>query len=568
MQTKWDKEVDLLVIGAGAGGMGTALVAALEGLQVLVCERSDQVGGTAATSAGTVWIPGNTQSIAAGYNDSASQAKAYMDGLIASDHGNTLRDAFLASGPGVIDYLERRSEVKFVPSGRHPDYMDREGAAVTGRALAPATFDARVLKGDFRRVRPPIPEFMVFGGMMVGKDDIPRLINRFKSVGNFWYAGKLFARYLVDRLSHARGTRLVMGNALVARLFYSLRKANVPVAFNAGLQDLIVHSRQVQGAKVRIDGKETFIRARKGVVLATGGYAHNQELRAAFMPKPTPANSLACATNQGDGVAIGRKLGARIEPDRHGPGAFWTPVSKTTRANGESGLYPHLSMDRAKPGLIAVNSAGKRFVNEGNSYHDFVNAMLESHKTVPTIPAYLICEADFVRKYGLGAIHPGVRNLDPYKRSGYLSCANTLAELAALIGVDPVGLAETVHRHNGFAKTGIDADFSKGSTELNRFNGDASNRPNPCLAPIERGPFCAMAVWPAEIGCSTGLAADVDGRVLHDDGTPIDGLYVCGNDMASIMSGTYPGPGTTLGPALVFGYRVAMHAKQRMLAAT
>jgi succinate dehydrogenase/fumarate reductase flavoprotein subunit len=296
------------------------------------------------------------------------------------------------------------------------------------------------------------------------------------------------------------------------------------------------------------------------VVLATGGYAHNAEFRAAFMPKPTPARSLAASTIEGDGMTIAQRLDARIAPEEHGGGAFWTPVSVTRRRDGTTGLFPHLVLDRAKPGMIAVNAAGRRFVNEADSYHDFVEAMFEAHKTSPSIPAYLICEANFVRAYGLGAIHPGTRSLQPFERSGYLVCAPTLAELARSIAVDETGLVETVRRTNEFARTGIDLDFAKGETELNRFNGDPGHRPNPCLGEIRTPPFCALQVWPAELACSTGLATDEDARVMDRFGHPIRGLYACGNDMASIMSGTYPGPGTTLGPAIVFGYRAARHA--------
>jgi succinate dehydrogenase/fumarate reductase flavoprotein subunit len=216
-------------------------------------------------------------------------------------------------------------------------------------------------------------------------------------------------------------------------------------------------------------------------------------------------------------------------------------------------------LDRAKPGLIAVNAAGKRFVNEAVSYHDFVLAMFDSHRSTPTVPAYLLCEEAFVTRYGLGMIYPGTTDLAPHEADGYLQRAPTLAELARKIGVDADGLLQTVNRYNAHARQGEDPDFHKGSTALNRFNGDPQHTPNPCLAPIEHGPFCAMAVWPSEIACSTGLLTDENARVLDADGKPLPGLYACGNDMTSIMDGTYPGPGTTLGPALVFAYRAIQH---------
>ncbi|MBB5215349.1 FAD-dependent oxidoreductase [Parapusillimonas granuli] len=554
------KEVDLLVLGGGAAGMTTALVAALEGLDVLLAEKTDQVGGTMSTSAGTIWIPGNQQSREAGYQDTVDAARVYLDALIGTPDDTGIREVYLRTAPEMVEYLRRRSDVQFAPCGKHPDYRDMAGAAVAGRGLAPVTFDGRLLGKDFERVRPPIPEFMVLGGMMAGKSDIPRLINRFRSVSDFLYSGGLFLRYLKDRLRYSRGTRVVMGNALAARLYYSLKKNGVPVLFETQAESLFREDGRVAGALLRSAGRSLRVRARRGVVIATGGYGHDAELRRRCMPAPTPPYSLACAANTGDGIRLGLQSDGAIRPETQGPGAFWTPVSVLRRPDGSKGLFPHLSLDRAKPGLIAVNGAGRRFVNEADSYHDFVEGIYASHKSVPTMPAYLVCEADFVRRYGLGAVYPGTTDLSRAERSGYLVVAPTLQELARRIQVPEPAFAETVRRYNEMARLGTDLEFGKGGSELNRFNGDPEQKPNPCLRPIEHGPFVALAVWPAEIGTSTGLVSDADGQVLDGQGRPVGGLYVAGNDMASIMMGTYPGPGTTLGPALTFGYRVARHA--------
>jgi succinate dehydrogenase/fumarate reductase flavoprotein subunit len=557
-----EREVDLLVAGAGPAGMTAALVASLEGLDVLLCEKSDQVGGTGATSAGTLWIPGNHQSQAAGFDDSAAQADLYLDGLIGEGTNRDLRDAYLRSGPEAIDYLCARTEVQFIPCGMHPDYRSNmAGAAVAGRAIIPKPFDGRLLGNDFRRVRPPVPEFMLLGGMMIGKADIAPLIGRFQSLGNFIYATKLLARYLADRLRYPRGTRVMMGNALVGRLFYALRRRGVPILFDTAIADVIGDRKGVTGALLSAGGKNMAVKVRKGVVLATGGYAHNKKLRDRFMPQPVPAYSMSYEGNNGDGVAIGERLGAAFSSERCTSG-LWTPVSVVPRADGGKGLFPHLVLDRAKPGLIAVNASGRRFVNEAASYHDFVLAMFESHATVPSIPAFLICDAEFLKKYGLGVVYPGHRDPAKFVANGYLKSAPTLDALAAQIAVDPAQLHATVARYNGFAETGVDIDFGKGETELNRFNGDAQHKPNPCIGPLATPPFYALDVWPADIAVSTGLATDADARVLTTDGTPIPGLYACGNDMASVMAGSYPGPGTTLGPAMVFAYRAAMHAKK------
>jgi succinate dehydrogenase/fumarate reductase flavoprotein subunit len=553
------REVDLLIAGAGPAGMTAALVASLQGLDVIVCEKSDQVGGTGATSAGTLWIPGNRQSKAAGYTDTAEQADAYLTALVGDAHRD-LRRAYLQTGPDAIDYLAANSDVQFLPCGPHPDYRSNmPGAALAGRAIIPVPFDGRLLGGDFKRLRAPIPEFMLFGGMMVGKADIARLVGRYRSLGNLLYGARLMARYLFDRLRFRRGTRLMMGNALVARLFYSLRKRKVPILFDAAIVDVIGTRDGVSGARLSVGGEEIVIKTRKGVVLATGGYAHNQRFRDRFMPQPVPPYSMSFAGNSGDGLVIGERFGAKLAPEYCTSG-LWTPVSLVPRSDGSTGLFPHLMLDRAKPGLIAINSSGRRFVNEAASYHDFALAMFEANASVPSIPAYLVCDAAFIRKYGLGVVYPGLRSLRKHEDSGYLISGRTLDELAAKIAVDAAQLRATVARHNGFAGTGIDVDFGKGETDLNRFNGDSAHGPNPCIGPIAAAPFYAMKVWPADIAVSSGLSTDADARVLGQDGAAIPGLYACGNDMASVMAGSYPGPGTTLGPGVVFAYRAALHA--------
>lgn len=562
----WDMETDLLVAGAGPGGMTAALVAAIEGLDVIVCEKASQVGGTGATSAGTLWIPGNSQSREAGFEDSPEDAAKYLDSLIGEDRTSEHRRVYLRDGPGVIDYLAEKTDVRFLPCGMHPDYRNNiAGAGMAGRAIIPENFDGRLLGKEFARVRPPIAEFMLMGGMMVGKLDIVSLLGRYRSLAKFRHSASIVLRYLTDRLRFRRGTRLVMGNALVGRLFYSLQKRNVPVLFEAPIGEFIRgDDGAVLGAVLNTADGEKRVRARRGVILATGGFAHNPKYREAFMPHPTPPYSLAAGSNEGDGLALAEAANAAVDSDSHQGAGFWSPVSVTKRDDGTEGLFPHLAMDRAKPGLIAVNGEGRRFVNEGVSYHDFVEAMYRSHETADTMPAWLICETRFIAKYGLGAIHPETRNLSKHIKDGYVTVADGLDALAGKIGVDPSGLQDTIDRHNRFAVAGVDEDFGKGDLELNRFNGDPAHGPNPCLAPIEAGPFAAMAVWPAEIGCSVGISTDPECRVLDGANVPIAGLYACGNDMGSVMSGAYPGPGTTLGPAVVFGWRAAMHAAGRL----
>jgi succinate dehydrogenase/fumarate reductase flavoprotein subunit len=550
----FDREVDVLVFGAGMGGMTAALVASLEGLNVLLCEKTDQVGGTTSTSAGTVWIPGSSQAARDGVPDKIEDARRFLEAEIGPRALN-VREAYLAAGPAALDYLDARTDVKFRAPPRHPDYHSNQpGRALAGRALAPVPFDGRLLGKEFARVRPPIAPFMVLGGMMVGKDDIPILLRPFASIANFKAAAKLLLRHGTDRLRFKRGTRLVMGNALVARLFYSLRTRNVPIAYDTRLIELTKDGGRVEGAVVEIGGRPQTIRARRGVILATGGFAPNAELRAEFMKGLPMAHSNAFDGASGDGFSAARAAGAAVD-DKHASPAFYFPSSlhKDT-------VYPHILLDRAKPGLIAVNRDGRRFVNESDSYHDFAEAMLRTNAAAQSVPAWLICDRSFIRDYGLGLIHPGAgpREIARYVADGYLHRADTLMKLAQTIGIDGKNLVSTVEQHNRFALTGIDEAFGKGGTEYNQFNGDPTNKPNPCLRPIEHAPFFAVAVYPSTMGTCVGLATDGDARVLDERGDAIGGLYAVGNDMASLFRGVYVGPGITLGPALVFAYRAVM----------
>ena len=548
--------VDVLVFGAGAGGMTAALVCALEGLDVLICEKSAQVGGTTATSAGTIWVPGTRQARDAGHKDSIADARRYLD-AVAGPAPDNRRDVYLETGPGVVEYLAQKSEVKFFPYARHPDYQaNRPGSTLAGRPLAPLPFDGRLLGDDFKLLRPPIGEFLALGGMMIGRDDIEPLTRPFGSLSSLRKALSLLWRQARDRLRYPRGTRLLMGNALAARLLMSLKAQRVAIRLNTALQELTVEGGRVAGATVSAGGTTQRIIARRAVILATGGFGGSVERMNDYV-KPPLADAVAFEGAEGDGMRIARAAGAAVEDDHHSP-MVWSPVSRTPWLKGGRGTYPHILLDRAKPGLIAVNAAGRRFVDEALSYHDFVAGMHRSHETVPTIPAWLICDHAFMRKYGLGRIPPGRRSFGRAIRNGYLVEATTLEGLATAIGVDAAGLSDAVARNNCYASNGEDSDFGKGSTEFDRNNGDPKHAPNPCLGPIATAPFYAMAVYPSTLGSSVGLKCDADGRVLDAQGAPIAGLFACGNDMASIMRGTYPGPGITLGPALVFAYRAAM----------
>jgi 3-oxosteroid 1-dehydrogenase len=562
---RWDQEVDVLVLGSGAAGMTAALVSAQEGAKTLLCEKSPYIGGTSALSGGTVWIPGSTQTNKAGIKDSKEDGLRFLRSEVPYASVGDMQRAYIYSGPEAIDYLEANSEVKFFPVPHHPDYVIHPGAALGGRPLSPMPFDGRRLGSDFDLLRSPLRVWTVFGGMMVAREDMPHLMQALKNPKSFLYTVKLLLRYGMDRLKYNRGTRLVLGNALAARLLFSLRRAKCEIQVKSHALHLLHDNSGVIGALVSVDGVEKRIRARKAVVLASGGFPHNAKWREKLMPKGFAAQpSVAVKENTGDSLDLATVVGAAINTEHDAPN-FLVPQSIMRNPDGTQDTWLH-SWDRAKPGQIAVNCIGRRFANEAQSYHTFCQTMQRENEAVKTIPAYLVCDNAHLLKWGFGLIRPGTRNVKRYIENGYLKSGATIEELAKAIDVDPAQLKQTVLAFNEACKTGVDADFRRGESPIDKINGDASHGPNPCMGPLAVAPFYAMQVWPGDIGTSVGLKTDIDAQVLDNEDRPIGRLYACGNDMSSVMRGHYPGPGITLGPGVVFAYRAARHATKTNVA--
>lgn len=552
------RQADVLVIGSGAAGLTAALVASIEGLDVILAEKAATVGGTTATSGGSLWVPGAAPIVSATPDANTELARQYLRHELGEWIRDDLLEAFLEASPQAIDYLARHSEVKFAHA-INPDYhADAPFGSATGHAITALPFDGRLLGSDFSRVKPPRSVFTVLGGMMVGRREIPMLVRPFASVDALVRTSKLLARHAYDRLRFPRGTRLLIGNALVARYLYSLRQRGVRIEYEAPLVELYRENGRVAGGIVEMNGQRTLIRARHGVILATGGIAHSPGLRSALMPAHPHEHSMVDGWDTGGGVNTALKIGAAIDRHVSNP-AYWSPASIRRHRDGSQTLWVHGHMDRGKPGLMAVDTSGRRFVNEADSYHDFVIAMFGTGEGDRRIPAYLICDHRFIRKYGLGLVRPRISRITPFVRDGYLARAHSVQALAKQLGIDPAALAETIATYNADARTGIDTAFGRGSRILNRFNGDPGQQPNPCMHPIDQPPYYAVTVWPCTIGTTIGLATDANARVLDEQGEPIQGLYACGNDISSVMRGFYPGPGATLGPAVVFAYRAARH---------
>jgi len=408
-------------------------------------------------------------------------------------------------------------------------------------------------------MRPPLDLISLWGMGIASGAELRHFLRAMRSLSSFAYVTRRVLGHWRDLLVHGRGMRLVNGNALAARLAKSAFDAGVRVLTSHAARRLIEQDGRVAGAVVQTPAGEITVRAGRAVVLACGGFPHDVERKKAlFDHAPTGREhwSAAVPSCTGDGLRLGESVGARLEHRTDSPGA-WAPVSLVPRADGSQGVYPHL-IERAKPGVVAVTAQGKRFVNEADSYFDFMEALL---KTVPpgqTVHAWLLCDHRFIRRYGLGAAKPAPMPFGHLIRSGYLKRADDLAQLAQACGIDSVALQATVAQYNLHARSGHDPLFAKGQTAYNRVQGDPTHAPNPCMAPIEHGPFYAVRIVPGSLGTFTGLRTDASARVLDARDQPIAGLYACGNDMHSVMGGRYPSGGITLGPALTFGF-IAAH---------
>lgn len=551
-------DVDLVILGSGAGGLTAALTASLAGLKTVVLEHADCIGGTSARSSGTVWIPDSHYLRALGVNDDREKVTRYLTELTGGQ--SELWQVFLDQGPNMLQELEQSCGITFSPYLSAPDYrQDCQGAASGGRPLEPKAFDGRKLKQDFLRLAWPLPELMLFGKMMVTRSEAIQLIRVDRSLKSIWLGLRLVTRYLVDRLRYPRGTRLVLGNALIAQLLYALRARQVPVLTGIETKKVLFDQNRVSGLEVQNGGKTICINSKKGVVLAGGGFPANKQWRQKYLPKPVAEYTAAAQSCDGSTIELGLQAGAVLGPSGS-DNALWFPSSIATRRDGTTAVYPHIVLDRSKPGLIAVNHQGKRFVNEAVSYHEFVRAMYRANQDSPTIPAYLICSRSFIFRYGLGLIRPKTPWLKSYVDRGYLYQAGSVKELAKKLHIPEENLQATVARYNGLIESGHDDDFNKGDNLYDRSNGDAEVAPNPCLGPIEGSTFYALPVYPTPLGTSRGLVADTEARACGSDGQPINGLYVCGNDMQSAFSGEYPGAGAQLGQAMTFGWIAARHA--------
>jgi 3-oxosteroid 1-dehydrogenase len=543
-----DHEFDVVVAGSGAAGMTAALTAARHGLSVVVIEKTGRFGGSTARSGGGIWVPGNAVLRRAGVKDSPDQAAKYLAYVAGDGVAAARQQALLEHGPAMLDLVLEQCPVTFAWIPGYADYYpEAPGGRAGGRTIEPVPFDGRVLGAELDHLNPPY--LPAPAGVAVTAADYRWLSLGTRHPRAVWTAARVAARTARTKLLHQR--TLSLGQALAAGLRGGLAKAAVPVWLDTPLTGLLIDDGAVTGVQTIRAGAAVTITARRGVLIATGGFERNAAMRAEYQRQPIGTDwTVGSPGNTGDGIVAGQAAGGGLDLMDD---AWWGPSIPLT-----GGPYFCLA-ERSLPGCILVNAAGERFVNEAAPYVDAVHAMYDRHTAdQPHIPAWLIADQRYRDSYVFAGLPPRKSLPRRWYAAGAVFKAGTLAELAGQVGVAADGLTETVRRFNGFAATGRDADFGRGDSAYDRYYGDPRCRPNPNLAPLTRPPFYAIKMVPGDLGTKGGLRTDERARVLRPDGGVIAGLYAAGNASATVMGHSYAGAGATIGPAMTFGYIAAL----------
>lgn len=527
--------------------MTAALAAASHGFDTLLVEKSAYFGGSTARSGGGVWIPGNYALRDAGQADAPEESKLYLDSIVGDVVPKVRRDSYIDRGPEVMDFIKAKTPLRFKWVPDYADYLpEKPGGRAAGRSVEPVPIDARFLGDELERLHPPYGKAPA--NLIVTQADFRKISLGLRSIrGPLTMVRVLFLRMVTLMLGRKM---YAMGNALAIGLRKGLLDAGVPVSYDTELIDLLIEDGRVSGIKVLRNGQPATIRARLGVILGSGGFERNLEMREKYQPSPTSVDwTTGSEFNTGGGILAGIAAGARTDLLDD---AWWGPTIPLP-----SGPWFCLA-ERNLPGSIIVNSAGQRFMNEALPYVEAVHEIYQGEATgVPHVPAWMIIDQRYRNRYLFAGLSPRQPFPGRWYKSGAIKKGDTLATLAEEIGVPPDALKTTVDRFNSFAASGVDEDFHRGESAYDKYYSDPRVKPNPSLHAIDHGPFYAAKIVPGDLGTKGGLVTDERARVLRPDGSVIPGLYAAGNVSSAVMGRTYAGPGATIGPALTFGYLAA-----------
>jgi succinate dehydrogenase/fumarate reductase flavoprotein subunit len=554
--SRWDAQADIVIVGSGAGGMTAALAAKSAGLEPLVLEKSEIFGGSTAMSGGGIWAPNAPALRRLGQVDDPERVLAYLVAIAGDRVAHDRLSAYVRAAPEMLEFLERESRHfrdAFVWTRGYSDYYPDKGGNPLGRGVWAKSIDRRKLGDDARHLpegRTRIPGLPK--GMWITSADLHSInMIGWRTNGLRPYRTLLALALRVVRYRLLGERTAANGAALVVRLLLALRENGIVIWRNTPMLDLVTDRDRVVGVRASRAGETVAIHARHGVVLASGGFEHNPEMRERYQPIVKAGWSVASRENTGDGITAGQAVGAALDLMDD---AWWYPVIALP-----SGLFGTVA-ERQYPGQFIVNAAGVRFVNEAAPYTDFGHAQIAGHATgVSHIPAWMIVDDTAWKRNIICGHLPRRRMPRGWLESGLVARAQTLEELATTIGVPADALVRTAERYNDFARSGTDGDFHRGESAYDNWYGDPTYR-NPNLAEVRRPPFYAFQVFPGDLGTNGGLLTDANARVLRPDKTVIEGLYACGNASATIMGSAYAGPGATIGPAMAFGYIAALHA--------
>ncbi|MFC7263930.1 3-oxosteroid 1-dehydrogenase [Streptomyces lutosisoli] len=538
---------DVVVIGSGAAGMTAALTAAKQGLSCVVVEKAATFGGSAARSGAGIWIPNNPVILAAGVPDTPAKAATYLAAVVGSDVSADRQQAFLGNGPAMISFVMANSPLRFRWMEGYSDYYpELPGGLPNGRSMEPDQLDGNILGAELAHLNPPY--MAVPSGMVVFSADYKWLTLSLVSAKGATVATECLARGTKAALLGQKP--LTMGQSLAAGLRAGLLAAQVPVWLNTPLSDLYVESGAVTGAVVTQNGVSGLVRARRGVIVGSGGFEHNAAMRAQYQQQPIgTAWTVGAKENTGDGIRAGQRAGAALDLMDD---AWWGPAIPLPDE-------PYFCLaERTLPGGLLINAAGARFVNEAAPYSDVVHTMYERDAAAPDIPAWLIVDQNYRNRYLFKDVAPTFTFPDAWYTSGAAYKAWTLDALATAIGVPAAALRTAVSRFNGLAQNGKDTDFHRGDSVYDHYYTDPAILPNSCLAPLWLAPYYAFKIVPGDLGTKGGMRTDARARVLRSDGTVIPGLYAAGNASAAVMGHSYAGAGSTIGPAMTFGYIAAL----------